>query len=180
MARRKRGSKIALEKGELLKLLKVAREHSERDFLMILVGYLHGLRVSEICALTSDDVKDGHISVARLKGSLRTVQPLRGHSNTLLNEKAGLSAWMRDKKKGETLFGIGRFMFRLLFIQYCREAGIPSHKAFPHVLKHSCAIHNIRTAGIENVRQYLGHKSIASTGAYLKVTDSEAAAAMQF
>jgi len=29
----------------------------------------------------------------------------------------------------------------------------------------------IASAGIENVRQYLGHKSISSTGAYLKVSD---------
>jgi site-specific recombinase XerD len=36
----------------------------------------------------------------------------------------------------------------------------------------------IQAAGIENVRQYLGHKSISSTGAYLKVSDSEAAAAV--
>jgi len=180
MAKRKRGSKVALEKGELLKLLKVAREHSERDWLMILIGYLHGLRVSEICSMAVDDIRDGHITVARLKGSLTTCQPLRTHSNPLLNEKAGLAAWMADRKKSEPLFGIGRFMFRLLFIDYCREAGIPSHKQFPHVLKHSCAIHNIRDAGIENVRQYLGHKSIASTGSYLKVSDAEAAAAMKF
>jgi hypothetical protein len=42
----------------------------------------------------------------------------------------------------------------------------------------------IRTAGIENVRAYLGHKSIASTGAYLKVDDETASkavgAAMRF
>ena len=33
----------------------------------------------------------------------------------------------------------------------------------------------IELAGIENVRQYLGHKSISSTGAYLKVSDADAA-----
>jgi hypothetical protein len=30
----------------------------------------------------------------------------------------------------------------------------------------------IKSAGIENVRAYLGHKSISPTGAYLKVDDA--------
>jgi site-specific recombinase XerD len=46
------------------------------------------------------------------------------------------------------------------------------------VLKHSIAMQSIREAGIENVRQYLGHRSISSTGAYLKVTDEAASAAV--
>jgi integrase len=36
----------------------------------------------------------------------------------------------------------------------------------------------IHDAGIENVRQWLGHKSIASTGAYLRVTDEAASRAI--
>lgn len=37
----------------------------------------------------------------------------------------------------------------------------------------------IHSAGIENVRQYLGHKSMSSTGEYLKVTDEAASAAIR-
>jgi site-specific recombinase XerD len=45
------GSRMeALTKQELLKLLKVARDKSERDWLMILVSFWHGLRASEICS----------------------------------------------------------------------------------------------------------------------------------
>jgi hypothetical protein len=36
----------------------------------------------------------------------------------------------------------------------------------------------IRSAGIENVRTYLGHKSIASTGSYLQVDDDAASRAI--
>ena len=36
----------------------------------------------------------------------------------------------------------------------------------------------IKKAGIEMVRQRLGHKSISSTGEYLKVTDEDASAAI--
>jgi hypothetical protein len=36
----------------------------------------------------------------------------------------------------------------------------------------------IQSAGIENVRTYLGHKSIASTGSYLQVDDDVASRAI--
>jgi integrase len=39
-------------------------------------------------------------------------------------------------------------------------------------------MHTIKTAGIENVRQYLGHRSMASTGAYLRVDDDAASKAI--
>ena len=40
------------------------------------------------------------------------------------------------------------------------------------------AMQTIRSAGIENVRTYLGHKSIASTGSYLQVDDDAASRAI--
>jgi len=40
-------------------------------------------------------------------------------------------------------------------------------------------MHGIKEAGIEGVRQYLGHKSISSTGVYLKVDDAQASAAVR-
>jgi integrase len=55
-------------------------------------------------------------------------------------------------------------------------AGLPKHKCHPHSLKHSCAMLAIKKIGIESVRQYLGHKSLSSTGAYLRVSDGEASA----
>jgi integrase len=44
---------------------------------------------------------------------------------------------------------------------------------------HSLPDNRTQSAGIENVRQYLGHKSIASTGAYLRVNDQQASLAVQ-
>ncbi len=51
--------------------------------------------------------------------------------------------------------------------------GVPRHLCNPHISKHTIAMEVIHSAGIENVRQYLGHKSISSTGAYLKVSDAD-------
>jgi site-specific recombinase XerD len=143
---------------------------------MILTGYCHGLRASEICMLEAAQIRDGVLTVKRLKGSLKTVQPLV-EGQGLFDEKAAIESWLATKPQGR-LFSISRQQFWNVFRMHCRAAGIPERLAHPHVLKHSRALHKIKSAGIENVRQYLGHKSIASTGAYLKVSDEQASAAM--
>ena len=168
----------ALTKCELLSLLTAAREHSERNWLMILVAYSHGLRASEVIALQRDAVKDGHLTVKRLKGSLRTVQPLVESLDPLLNERKALFDCLRNQARNQRLFPITRQHFWRLMQRYAEAAGIPARKRHPHVLKHTIAMQTIHSAGIENVRQYLGHKSISATGSYLKRTDAEAATAI--
>jgi integrase len=169
----------ALSKPELLALLGAARAHSERNWLMILTAFSHGLRASEVVALQTDAIADGHITVRRLKGSLATTQPLLSDLNPLLDERAGLFAFMRNLHGNQKLFPVCRQHFWRLMQRYASEARIPERKRHPHVLKHTIAMQVIGTAGIENTRQYLGHKSMGSTGAYLKVTDAEASAAVQ-
>lgn len=162
----------------MLAVLSAARASSERDWLMILVAFSHGLRASEVIALTPDNVRDGFLDVQRLKGSDRTVQPLVGNENSLLDERKSLIDFASRTPLNQSLFGIGRKHFWRLFRRYAERAGIPAHKRHPHVLKHSIAAQTIDTAGIQNVRRYLGHKSLDSTGAYLEVSDEKAAAAI--
>jgi type 1 fimbriae regulatory protein FimE len=163
----------------LLALLAVARASRERDWLWILVAFRHGLRVSEVVALTPDNLKDGFLTVQRLKGSLRTTQVLVSDDNPLLNEREPLFDYVRNMLPNQRLFPIGRQHAWALLQKYGKAAGLPAHLCHPHILKHSIAMQSIHSAGIENVRQHLGHKSIASTGAYLKVSDADASASVQ-
>jgi site-specific recombinase XerD len=168
-----------LTQDELTRLLTLARKHSTRDWLMLLVSFTHGLRVSEVVGkdgLTAADVQDGFLTVERLKGSMKTTQPLRHASDPLFDEKTALEAWCREYPSGP-LFPISRKRAWQIVQELGRAASIPKHLCHPHILKHSCAMLSIGKAGIENVRQYLGHKSISSTGAYLKVDDDEASKA---
>ena len=155
-----------------------ARAHRHRDWLMILIAFWHGLRATEVCGLTADMVRDGHLTMARLKGSLRTIQPLVEHADELLDERKALIEYAAQSTPNQPIFGIGRQQFWKLFQRYAEQAGIPAHKRHPHVLKHTIAMQSIHSAGIENTRQYLGHKSLSSTGAYLKVSDEDASRAV--
>src|SRR5216684_8151971 len=91
----------ALTPEEVRKVLKVASE-SKRNHAMILLAYRHGMRASEVCGLklADLDLKNGEITIRRLKGSLKTVQPLSDMpGQPLLSEKRVLRAWLADRKE---------------------------------------------------------------------------------
>ena len=172
-----------LEKHELLAVLKVAREHSESDWLMFTIQYVHSHRISEVLGLTPANFdiapNGGYLDVQRLKGSLRTVQPLVTTDEPLLNEFHAIEALLRTLAPGQRLFGnLTKQNANYRFCKYARIAGLAKHKRHTHCLRHSRAMHTIKQIGIENVRQLCGHKSIASTGEYLKVSDQSAWAAL--
>lgn len=171
-------AKSNLTREELLRLLAAAKSRRSRDWLMILVTFWHGLRASEVVGLTAHNVRDGFLTVQRLKGSKRTTQPLIEHEDPLLDERTALFELVRNTPANQRLFAISRTHFWRLVQRYARDAGLPAHKAHPHVLKHSIAMQTIHSAGIENLRQYLGHKSLSSTGEYLDVSDEDASAAI--
>lgn len=160
-------------------LLTAARRASRRDHLMLLMAFWHGLRVSEVIALTRESVADGCLQLKRLKGSLRTRQELIGHDNPILDERTALTEYLVSAGINQKLFPISRRRADQLIKAYGEEAAIPRSKRHMHVLKHTIAMQTIHSAGIENVRQWLGHKSISSTGAYLKVSDEDAGRAVR-
>lgn len=161
-------------------LLNQARRGDLRLYGMILLGWRHGLRATEICSLRVGDFDltlPGFLTVQRLKGSLRTTQQL------FPDEVAVLQTLTRGKTAEEFLFPgrkadthLTRAAFYEQFQELCRSVGLPFHLSHPHVLKHSCGM-TVITQGIEFTRQYLGHKSISSTGAYLRVSDEAASKA---
>ncbi len=168
-----------LEKHELLAVLGIAREHSELDWLLFAFQYIHSHRISEVLSLTPENFDSGFVTVQRLKGSFKTTQPLVIHSEPLLNERPAVEALLATLQPTERLFGtLKKQNANYRFGKYAKLAGLPKHKQHTHCLRHSRAMHTIKAVGIENVRQLCGHRSIASTGEYLKVSDSSAWAAL--
>jgi integrase len=163
-----------LSREQLRALLETAKSVNHADYLLFLTTYLHGMRASEAVALKRSDIADGFITIRRLKGSLKTTQVLVSSSDPLFDEKTLLEAL----PNGPIFKGYTRHTFSNHMRKLCRIANIPKHLAHPHVLKHSICMHSIKAAGIENVRVHVGHKSIASTGHYLKVDSNAASAAI--
>jgi integrase len=176
---------------EMLKVLKVARQRSSRDWAMILLAYRHGMRASEVCGLEMRDLdmRNGSITIRRLKGSLMTVQPLYQHRGMpLLDEVAALRAWLKDRHQDGSPFvftsqkggRLHRAQFFRIFQSIAEAAGLPAEKRHPHCLKHALGSHLVAgNVNLALVKQALGHRSISSTMMYVGTTDRQAAEAVQ-
>ena len=148
---------------ELSSLLAAARKHSQRDYVMILTAFTHGMRASEICGLTSEHIRGGFVRVERLKGSETNIQ--EAHPDLLAYAKG----------KTGPLFNIKRRQFDNVMKRHCETAGIPEYKASAHKLKHTTA-HLMLDGGatINTVQKRLGHKNGGNTLKYLAVSDEVA------
>ncbi len=167
-----------LTQEQLLKVLAVAKKHSARDYCMLLLGYGHGLRASEIASLTLDDVRGGMIHCNRGKESETTDERLRDH------EKAALQAWLRVR--GEDYGSVFLFTSRQgsrmtrqrvysMFRKYAQLANIPDHLAHPHVLKHSYGTHLHKNgASAFEIMRALGHKDVRTSLRYTHVSVTDA------
>ena len=161
----------SLTKVELNSLLEVAGKHSPSDRLWMTIAFNHGLRVSEVLALTDENIVSGSLVIQRLKGSRKTVQAL------LPSEKAEVEALAA---KGGKFFHMHRKTAWLHFKQYCAEAGIPSGREFatPHSLKHTCGRLGFKGGmDVAEIQKYLGHVNGANTMIYIQATEEEACAA---
>ncbi len=156
-----------VEIDKLLAALKRNR-HGHRDWLIGLLIYRHGLRVSEACDLRWDDIdlRKRTVIVRRLKGSADSVHYLeRDEVNGMKllqrqQAKDGTgSAYVFVNERGQPFgrMGIGRMIERA-----GGAAGLP----FPvhvHMLRHSLAARGMDTRRLQH---FLGHASITNTVRY--------------
>lgn len=167
---------------QMLTLLRKARASSERDYLAILLAYLHAMRASEICQLRTPqvDTAGGFITVRRLKGSRTTLHELTSDSKeALLDERGALTAYMSKLKEGDRLFPFCRQHFYTLFCGYVKAAGLPSHLARIHNLKHSGLQDLAPHVSLPMLQRFSGHVSLSSLGRYIEPTMEQANAAVR-
>ena len=157
---------------EMRRLLAVIK--SKRDRALFLLAYRHGLRASEIGLLQRGDVdvKQGRITIHRLKGSLSGVYPLQPDVIKLLR------SYLRSRTdESPYLFisnrnvPIDRRTLWYLMDRYAKRAGLPPEKHKFHCLKHSICTHLLDAqADISFVQDWVGHKNIQNTRVYAKLT----------
>jgi type 1 fimbriae regulatory protein FimB/type 1 fimbriae regulatory protein FimE len=161
-----------LTEAEIVKLLAAlkANRHGHRDWLIGLLIYRHGLRVSEACDLRWDDIdlRKRTIMIRRLKGSTDSIHYLER------DEHKALGALWREHAKSKSAYvfinerghpfgrmGIGRMIER---------AGEAAKLPFPvhvHMLRHSTGF-ALAARGMDTRRlqHFLGHASITNTVRY--------------
>jgi type 1 fimbriae regulatory protein FimB/type 1 fimbriae regulatory protein FimE len=158
-----------LSEAEVERLIKAAE--TPRDKAMILIGYRHGLRVSELVSLRwrQIDLDAGRIQVERLKDSESGIHPLSGR------EIRALRALRRAQPVGSAFVFLsykGAPMTRQAFDKMLRaagaKAGMPDVHA--HLLRHGCGFQLVNL-GLDtlSLAAYLGHKQVQNTKRYAKM-----------
>lgn len=165
-----------LTQTELKALLNKAKQADLRDFAMILLAYRHGLRASEVCNITVEnlDLEAGNIRCARGKGSISNWQVLAD------DEVKTLRAWLRKRPSGDSKFvflsrlgsPVSRSQFFRSFQAIAQAVGLSAEKCHPHILKHSLGTH-LANAGVapQVIQQRLGHRNIQNTMVYLTISN---------
>ena len=156
------------EMARLLVALK-ANRHGHRDWLIGLLIYRHGLRVSEACDLRWDDLDLGKrtIAVRRLRRSVDSSHYLER------DEVAGLKRLQREQEPKAAYVFVnerGQPFSRMGIARMIERAGKAARLPFPvhvHMLRHSTG-HVLAGKGMDTRRlqHFLGHASITNTVRY--------------
>lgn len=156
---------------EVDKLMVAAKDngrYGDRDALMILMAYRHGLRASELVNLTWDHIQLDHalVQVERLKKGDPSMQPLTGgelRALRKLQRSQNGSAFVFTTERGGPMEVSG---FNKIIKRAGMKAGITLN-VHPHMLRHACG-HQLAAKGVDTraIQGYLGHRSIQHTVRY--------------
>jgi integrase len=159
---------------EVERLMAAARKFSRwghRDATMILVGYRHGLRASELCDLQWHQVElaTGRLHVRRAKSGSPSVHPLQG------DEIRALRRLQREQGPSPHVFASERGgpmtpkAFHALFARIGTWAKMP-FPVHPHMLRHGCGF-ALANAGHDTraLQAWLGHRNIQHTVRYTEL-----------
>ncbi|HDC4393614.1 TPA: tyrosine-type recombinase/integrase [Enterobacter cloacae] len=168
--------RLYLSHKEVIKIMDATNNslHRVRDKCMILMCYIHGLRVSELTGLKISDIDltTEIIFLRRLKKGLNTIHPMQKVEIELLKEWLSARVEYDKKKSQDWLFlsnsgtRLTRQSFYKMFRKYSRLAGIPV-LANPHMLRHACGF-SLADQGMDTrlIQDYLGHRNIRHTVHY--------------
>ncbi|QMV53730.1 tyrosine-type recombinase/integrase [Ewingella americana] len=148
-------------------------KNSSRDECMLLMCFIHGLRVTELINLRVSDIEltTKRISVSRLKNGITVQHPLQHREVAVIEQwlqiRAGFldadTPWLFLSKHGGQL---SRQQFYRLVRKYGESAGLDV-QVHPHMLRHACGF-ALADKGLDTrlIQDYLGHKNIQNTVIY--------------
>ena len=166
-------SRRYLSEAEVQRILDIASPHSLRNYCMIYLAFIHGLRVSELISLqlTDYDPLASTLSIRRLKGGLSTIHPLSTEGSRIIRQ------WLQERSDSSPAENpwffpsynnthITRQRFWQIIRAYGDMAGL-TVRAHPHMLRHACGF-ALAERGNDTrlIQDYLGHKNIRHTVRY--------------
>lgn len=172
------GPRKYLDEEEVQALVRAAGKvgrHGHRDATMIMVGFRHGLRVSELCGLRWDQVNFERkvMHVGRLKGGQPSTHDMSGPEMRELRRVLRESPDPKSKyvflsERGTTM---DRRNFNYIIERAGRLAGTQL-RAHSHMLRHACG-YALANRGVDTraIQAWLGHTNISMTVRYTALAE---------
>ena len=159
-----------------------------RDRLILQIMYRCGRRVSEVLAMRKGDIiweEDKIIfNILKRKRPVKELKPVDSGTMRLLKAYVDGEVEVKGIKKrmkGELLFPVSRqYVFKMI-----RKIGsrvgiehVGDKKLHPHHLRHSFAVHQVRTnvktaEDLRKLQMYMAHANITTTSQYLQFSPDE-------
>ncbi len=162
--------------GEVERLIEIAsgNRQGQRDSLMLLLAFRHGLRAAEVCDLRWEqiDFATATLHVRRIKHGTPATHPLTGREMRALRKhqrESARSAFVFVSERGAPLSAPG-------FSRMVERAGRAAKlgiKVHAHMLRHACG-YALANAGHDTraLQAYLGHANIQNTTRYTALAPS--------
>jgi site-specific recombinase XerD len=166
----------------LLESLDRSTARGIRDYAMLFLTATYGLRVGEVVALTLDDInwRQCQLSVPQEKTRSRLVLPLTDRAGTVILDylrnarPAGISCRRLFISNRAPVGPLGRAAVTAAFARHAQRSGLKIPFAGAHCLRHSYAVHLLRTGvSLKLIGDLLGHRSAESTCVYLRLATED-------
>ena len=154
----------SITESEYKRLIKNSKTEEMRLFILIIGNT--GMRISEVCAIKSDDLNK-KVIVIENKGKQRIVtipQFLKKQLKSYVNQE-GIQS---------TIFYKNQRTYRVNLKNIAGRAKVNKDKVYPHSIRHYFAKSFINHGGDSTVlQQLLGHEDISTTTIYTKLSSNE-------
>jgi integrase/recombinase XerD len=152
-----------------------------RDYAMFLLIATYGLRVSEVVAITLDDIRwrQGSLRIRQSKTSSPLELPLTNEVSTALvkhlKRTPPPAPYRRIFLRMRAPIGVlKRTVIRGVFSRSVRNSGLRIPFQGAHCLRHSLAVHLLKSGtSLKIIGGVLGHRSAVSTSTYLRLATGD-------
>ncbi|MBR5310018.1 MAG: tyrosine recombinase XerC [Oscillospiraceae bacterium] len=163
-------------------LTHVQTSFTERDFCIITLFLNCGMRLSELCGININDIRDNRLKLLGKGNKERIVYLNASCMNSIENYLKVLNSGEKIKRVDKNALFLNRNGKRITprrveqIVEQClKEAGLDGMGISPHKLRHTAATLLYQDAGVDIrvLKELLGHESLSTTEIYTHVSNKQ-------